>query len=226
MVLPLVFVGCEIDYMNNRRSHFKGKILDQDQNSIENAHVELKVETSGFLSSNYHVVKSAYTDVDGVFSFLTIEPRNEVLYLEITNFSEGYNSVRLMRSGSERGPLYDFGELILNVPANLQITFINESGRDVPVYVESVYFSYTPLRSLPPGWSLDTRWHTNEEESEQIQQSTSIRTDSSENLRIRTVLGSEVLIRYSIGEPLNESDDIQEINFNITESETQYEVIY
>lgn len=226
MILPLLFAGCEIDYMNNRRSHFKGKILDQDQNAIENAHVELQVETAGFLSSSYHVVKSASTDGNGVFSFLTIEPRNEVLYLSIQNFSDGYNSVKLMRSGGERGPLYDFGELIINTPGNLQISFINESGRDVPVYVESVYFTYTPLRSLPAGWSLDNRWHNNEEESEQIQQSTLIRTESSDHFSIRTVLGSDVLIRYSIGEPLNESEDVQELNFNIIESETQYEVIY
>ncbi len=219
----IIFTGCAIDYENNRRSHFTGSLVDENGNPIENTRVELLVETFGFKNSNFPVINSTETDENGNFDLLSIEPKNKVLFM---NFgSDILPFLRLRESGGNNGPFYDLGELRINIPARFDIIFINENGSEESVYVEYNYRRYKPLNNFPPGWI--NAYHFNEQElPDNVQNTRTITPNPEYDLTINTLLDSEINVRFSIGEPLAESEDIQELNFTISESLSRYEVIY
>ena len=222
-ILILGLMGCAVDYEDNRRAHFSGSLVEEDGNPLANIRVELLVETFGFKNSNFPTINSTVTDENGNFELLSIEPKNKVLYLD---FGSGVLSLlRLQESGNNSGPYYDLGELKINSSARLDVLFIDESESNDTVYVEYEYKRYRPLNNFPEGW-IDAFENDREDLPEIVQNRRTIIPNPQYELSINTLLNSEINVRYSIGESLEESDNIQELSFTISQDQIQHEVTY
>ncbi|MCP9199344.1 carboxypeptidase-like regulatory domain-containing protein [Gramella sp. GC03-9] len=220
----LSFISCALDYEDNRRIHLTGSLLDPAGDPLRDAGVDLYVETFGFKNSVSNVIASTTTTENGHFDLLSIEPKDEILFLSISERLSSFMGVRIRESVDNHGPFYDLGELRLNARGNFQLNFINQSGTEEMVFLQVKYPAYTAFQSLPEGWEYVYTYEGSE--TGEVTDLRTFSTQGNNQIYLTTLLNSQVQIKYSIGESLNQSDDIQELVLDISESESQYEIIF
>ena len=224
LLAALSFISCALDYEDNRRIHLTGNLLDAAGDPVENAGVDLIVETFGFKNPVSNILASTTTAENGKFDLLSIEPKDEILFLSISERTNSFMGIMIRESIDNHGPLYDLGELRLNANANFQLNFINQSGTEDMVFLELNYPAYTPFQTLPEGWEYAYTYEGSE--TGEVTDLRTFSTQGNNQIYLTTLLNSQVKIRYSIGESLNQSDNIQELVLDISEPQSQYEIIF
>ncbi|MDR5591410.1 hypothetical protein [Christiangramia sp. SM2212] len=214
--------------MDNRRAQFKGELVDENNIALSDAKVNLGIEIPGFKTSNFQTIAEDITNGQGQFDFLTLQPENKVMYLRISNISEESNfSLELVQTIlNNAGPLFDFGEIQIRTPRRFSVNFQNTSGSEEQVFFEYTYVTFTPLVSDLPGWRTVRGYNMEYEESEEQTWLGSFGENTEKVISLTTLLNTEIKLRYSIGEPLHLSDNIQEINFVIDQTMNEYVVEY
>lgn len=87
------FFSCDTRYDGDSRLQFIGKVVDENNNPIQNQQVTISA-SNDFINDNFHYVGIAYTDSNGNYSILVPSPTNlDAFTLNINDeFSSGYNS--------------------------------------------------------------------------------------------------------------------------------------
>lgn len=221
-------LSCEVEFMDNRRNQFTGKLVDENNVPVSGASVSLEVIVPGFKADGILKIGEDITNAQGDYNFLALQPENKVMYLDISNYSVNPRfNIRLSQTiTTSDDPLYDFGELEIRKPRIFRVIFENSSGSEEQIFYEYTYTTFSPLNSVPEGWQLVAGNYTRIEPSEEISLNGSLVQSSQREIELTTLLGTTLEFRYSIGEPLYTSENVEEINLIISQNETEYEIEY
>lgn len=214
--------------MDNRRIQFTGKLVDESNMPVSGASVKLQVIVPGFKISGIQTIGQDITSENGTYDFLSLQPENKIMYLNFSNSSGNQRfNVRLVQAvGSFDDPLFDFGELNIQLPRIFRVNFENSTGSEEQIFYEYTYTTFSPLSSAPDGWEMVAGNDIRVEDSEERTFTGSFGTGSDRIIELTTLLGTAVEFRYSIGAPLHISENVQEINVIIDQTETTYEIEY
>lgn len=228
VLLSVLMLSCEVDLMDNRRSQFKGTIINENNIPVSGVEVDLTIEIPGFKYTNYETIAGDITNDAGEYDFLTLQPENKIMYLYISNLSEDSNfRLKLVQTTLRNtNPLFDFGSLQIRVPRIFRVNFENNSGSGEQVFFEYTYVTFSPLVNVPNGWDVVNGYDNSFEESEEQTWLGSFGENAEKTIELTTLLNTEISLRYSIGEPLHLSNEVQEIIFTIDQTETNYVVEY
>jgi len=221
-------LSCEVEIMDNRRSQFKGVIVNENNMPVSGADINLGIEIPGFKSSSFQTIAEDITNEEGEYDFLTLQPENKIMYLNISNITEEsiFRLELVQTTLNNAGPLFDFGVIQIRIPRIFRVNFENISGSEEQVFFEYTYVTFSPLESVPAGWSAVGGYDMSYEESEEQTWLGSFGENTEKIIELTTLLNKEINLRYSIGEPLHLSNNVQEINFIIDQTETEYVVEY
>lgn len=138
LFISLFIIGCgPPEFEKNTRILVKGTVVDENNNPISKANIEIFTErATGLFSSGNYLLGSGLSDVEGAFSIISLFDRDEEFQIEVYTEEQSFSKYYYLRDTNENPTtnlIYDLKTVMLNSLAqvNYNITRTSSSNTEL-----------------------------------------------------------------------------------------------
>ncbi len=134
IILPLLLCCAETQVDNNVRVLVEGRVVDQNNNPIENASIKV-VTDAGFQGASPVTLAEGFSNASGNFEMVSLFGSNSIFYIEVSNGFD-YSYYEYFTSTSEFRPddlTFNINTAILNKLSTFNYSIVRQSTLDTTI---------------------------------------------------------------------------------------------